>query len=120
MHHGTSMTKYFYNTWINQNPGIEPNIKNFMYPGPKPNNIETVVMMMADAIEAASRTLKVYTPESIEKLVGAIIDSQLNDGQYNNVDITMRQVSRAKKIFTEKISNIYHSRIVYPEINDNK
>ncbi len=120
MHHGTSMTKYFYNSWINQNPGIEPNIKNFMYPGPKPNNIETVVMMMADAIEAASRTLKMYTPESIEKLVGAIVDSQLNDGQYNNVDITMRQVSRAKKIFTEKISNIYHSRIVYPEINDKK
>ena len=117
MHHGTSLTKYFYNSWINQNPDTEPNIKNFMYPGPKPNNIETVFMMMADAIEAASRTLKVYTPESIQKLVLAIIDAQLNDGQYDNVEITMRQISLAKKIFTEKISNIYHSRIVYPEIN---
>jgi len=116
MHHGTSLTKYFYNSWINENPGIAPNISNFKYPGPKPDNIETVVMMMADAIEAASRTLRVYTPESIEKLVGAIIDSQLSDGQYDNVEITMRQISTAKKIFTEKISNIYHSRIVYPEI----
>jgi putative nucleotidyltransferase with HDIG domain len=116
MHHGTSLTKYFYNSWINENPGIAPNISNFKYPGPKPDNIETVVMMMADAIEAASRTLKVYTSESIEKLVSAIIDSQLSDGQYDNVEITMRQISTAKKIFTEKISNIYHSRIVYPEI----
>jgi hypothetical protein len=74
-------------------------------------------MMMADAIEAASRTLNVYTPESIEKIVGSIIDSQLADGQYDNVDITMKQITSAKKIFTDKISTIYHSRIVYPEIN---
>ncbi|PLX06590.1 MAG: hypothetical protein C0596_14805 [Marinilabiliales bacterium] len=120
MHHGDSVTKYFYNSWINENPGKQVDITKFQYPGPKPDSIETVVMMMADAIEAASRTLKVYTPESIEKLVGAIIDGQLNDGQYDNVDITMRQISTAKKIFTEKISNIYHSRIVYPEINDKK
>ena len=74
-------------------------------------------MMMADAIEAASRTLKAYTPESIEKIVASIIDSQLADGQYDNVDITMKQITSAKKIFADKISTIYHSRIVYPEIN---
>ena len=116
-HHGTSLTKYFYNTWVNQNPDRTPNITNFKYPGPKPNSIETVVMMMADAIEAASRTLKAYTLESIEKIVASIIDSQLADGQYDNVDITMKQITSAKKIFADKISTIYHSRIVYPEIN---
>ncbi|MDD4149993.1 MAG: HDIG domain-containing protein [Bacteroidales bacterium] len=117
MHHGTSLTKYFYNSWINENPNLTPNITNFRYPGPKPNNIETVVMMMADAIEAASRTLDVYSPESIDKLVSVIIDSQLNAGQYDDVDITLKQISQAKRIFAQKISNIYHSRIVYPEIN---
>ncbi len=117
MHHGSSVTKYFYNSWINDNPDKEVDIKCFQYPGPKPNSIETVVMMMADAIEAASRTLKIYTHESIEKLVSAIIDNQLKDGQYDNVDITMKHISTAKKIFTDKISNIYHTRIVYPELN---
>ncbi|MDD2634177.1 MAG: HDIG domain-containing protein [Bacteroidales bacterium] len=120
MHHGTSLTRYFYNSWINQNPNIRPNISNFKYPGPKPNSIETVVMMMADAIEAASRTLDVYSPESIDKLVSVIIEAQLNDGQYDNVDISLKQISQAKTIFAKKIGNIYHSRIVYPEINENK
>ncbi len=120
MHHGTSLTKYFYNSWINENPNLTPNINNFKYPGPKPNSIETAVMMMADAIEAASRTLDIYSPESIDKLVSVIIDSQLNDGQYDDVEITLKQISQAKKMFSQKINNIYHSRIVYPEINANK
>lgn len=117
MHHGTSLTRYFYNSWVNENPNSTPNVESFKYPGPRPNSIETVVMMMADAIEAASRTLPEYTPESIKKIVHAIIDSQLNGGQYDDVDITLKQISKAKDLFTAKIGNIYHSRIVYPEIN---
>jgi membrane-associated HD superfamily phosphohydrolase len=117
MHHGTSLTRYFYNSWVNENPNLTPNIEKFTYPGPKPNSIETVVMMMADAIEAASRTLPEYTPQSIKKIVNGIIDSQLKAGQYDDVDITLRQISKAKELFTAKIGNIYHSRIVYPEIN---
>ena len=120
MHHGTSVTRYFYNSWINANPNSTPIIKNFSYPGPKPHSIETAVMMMADAIEAASRTLKVYTPETIETIVSAIIDSQLKDGQYDDVDITLKQITKAKAIFTAKIGTIYHARISYPEINEKK
>lgn len=116
MHHGTSVTKYFYNSWINANPDNIPIVSNFMYPGPKPKSIETAVMMMADAIEAASRTLSEYTPETIEKTVSKIIDAQLNDNQFSEVDITLKQISIAKKAFNSKIQNIYHARIVYPEI----
>lgn len=117
MHHGTSLTKYFYNSWVNANPDSLPVVSNFKYPGPKPQTIETVVMMMADAVEAACRTLSEYTPGSIEKVVSRIIDDQLNDGQYSDVDITMKQLNTAKKIFSVKIQNIYHARVVYPEIN---
>lgn len=116
-HHGTSLTKYFYVSWVNANPGLEPNMLNFKYPGPKPHSIETAVLMMADAIEAASRTLQDYTVENIQNTVSNIIDSQLNDGQFNEVSITLEQITKAKKIFAEKIKNIYHARIVYPEIN---
>ncbi|MCF0206380.1 MAG: HDIG domain-containing protein, partial [Bacteroidales bacterium] len=116
-HHGTSVTRYFYNTWINENPGQTPDKSKFQYPGPKPQSVELVAMMMTDAVEAASRTLKVYSKESITKLVNGIIDSQFSDGQYDDVDITIRQISKAKEILISKIENIYHARIEYPELN---
>lgn len=114
MHHGTSLTRYFYNSWINANPGLSPNLSNFKYPGPKPQTLEIAIMMMADSVEAASRSLKEYTPESIEKLVNNIVNAQLEDGQFDEVDITFKQITTAKKIFISKIKNIYHARIVYP------
>lgn len=118
MHHGTSMTKYFYNMWVNANPGIAPIESNFRYPGPKPNSLETAVLMMADGIEAASRTLKDFSQQSIEKMVSNIIDSQIQSGQFDNVDLTFKEISRIKQIFVENVKSIYHSRIVYPEINN--
>ena len=117
-HHGTSVTRYFYNSWKNANPDKNPDISKFQYPGPKPQSIELIVMMMADAIEAASRTLKVYSHESISALVNNIVESQIKDGQYEDVDITMKQIGQAKQILISKIENIYHSRIEYPELND--
>lgn len=116
MHHGTGKTKYFYNSWKNENPGKEPSDNMFSYPGPKPNTLETAVMMMADSIEAASRTLKSYSDESISNLVNGIINAQLEEKQFDNVDITLKQIAKAKEIFIEKIKNIYHSRIEYPKI----
>ena len=115
-HHGTSVTRYFYNSWKNANPGKTPDITKFQYAGPKPQSIELIAMMMADAVEAASRTLKVYSHESISTLVDGIVDSQFRDGQYEDVDITMKQIGRAKQILVAKIENIYHSRIEYPEL----
>lgn len=117
-HHGTSVTRYFYNSWKNDNPDKEPDISKFQYAGPKPQSIELIAMMMSDAVEAASRTLKVYSHESISALVNNIVDSQFRDGQYEDVDITMKQIGKAKKILISKIENIYHSRIEYPELND--
>jgi putative nucleotidyltransferase with HDIG domain len=116
MHHGSSVTRYFYNSWLNANPNSMPNLANFTYPGPKPQTLETAVMMMADAIEAASRTLKEYNPKSIEKLVNSIVSYQLEEGQFDDVDITLKQITTAKGIFIFKIKNIYHSRIEYPEV----
>lgn len=116
-HHGTSVTRYFYNSWVNANPDKTADITKFQYPGPKPQSVELIAMMMADAIEAASRTLKVYSHESISALVSNIVDAQMKDGQYEDVDITMKQIGKAKQILISKIENIYHSRIEYPELN---
>ncbi len=116
-HHGTGKTQYFYRSFINKYPDREVDESKFTYPGPAPKNIENAILMMADSIEAASRTLKEYNKESISGLVEKIIDSQLNGKQFNNVDITLRQINKAKRIFTQKLLNIYHSRIEYPELN---
>ncbi|MBO7134363.1 MAG: HDIG domain-containing protein [Bacteroidales bacterium] len=118
-HHGTSVTRYFYNSWVNANPDKTPDITKFQYAGPKPQSVELIATMMADAVEAASRTLKVYSHESISALVNGIVDSQFRDGQYEDVDITMKQIGKAKQILIAKIENIYHSRIEYPELEKN-
>ena len=116
-HHGTTMTRYFFNSFINENPGAVANPALFTYPGPKPVNIETAVVMMADAVEASARSLKSYTQESISNLVNKIIDTQVAEKQFENVNITFKNISEAKQIFIEKLMNIYHTRIEYPEIN---
>jgi hypothetical protein len=116
-HHGKSVTKYFYNSYVNEHPDTPVDIAKFSYPGPNPMSRETAILMMADSIEAASRSLKQYTPEAISSLVDSIVTSQLNNNQFDEVDITFRDVSDAKRVFKEKLSNIYHTRIVYPELN---
>ncbi|NLA25462.1 MAG: HDIG domain-containing protein, partial [Bacteroidales bacterium] len=111
MHHGTSVTKYFYNSFVNENPDKEVDIKKFTYPGPKPINIETAVVMMVDAVEAATRSLRSYSEESITDLVNKIIDSQIADQQFENVDITFKNIADAKEVLVKKLINIYHARI---------
>ena len=116
-HHGTGKVKYFYNSFINANPGVEPDKAAFSYPGPRPNTKETAILMMADAVEARSRSLKEYTYESIDYMVEDMIDSQIADGQFKNAPISFQDVEVVKSVFKEKIKNIYHTRISYPEIN---
>lgn len=116
-HHGTSLTRYFYYSWKNANPDKTPDISKFQYAGPKPQSVELIATMMADSVEAAARTLKVYSHESISALVNNIVEAQFKDGQYDDVDITMKQIGKAKQILISKIENIYHSRIEYPELN---
>ncbi|MGI6074208.1 MAG: HD family phosphohydrolase [Fermentimonas sp.] len=115
-HHGTSMPKYFYISWLNANPGKEVNETAFRYPGPNPFSKETAIMMMADAVEASSRSLKHYSEETISELVNKIIDSQLEEGYFKNTPITFRDIETVKEVFVSKLMTIYHSRIAYPEL----
>lgn len=120
-HHGLSKTKFFYNSFINAYPDIKPNDEAFTYPGPLPNNKETAILMMADAVEARSRSLTKYTEESVNEMVEDMINSQIADGQFREAPITFRDVETVKSVFKEKIKNIYHTRIAYPEaVNQEK
>ena len=114
-HHGTTTTRFFYKQYINDNPDEKDAAKRFKYPGPLPYSKETAVLMMADSVEAASRSLSKYDGESIEKLVNNIIDSQVRELQFENADITFKDISEIKKMFKRKLMSIYHVRIEYPD-----
>lgn len=119
-HHGKSKVKYFYNSFKNKYPDEEIDESLFTYAGPDPVSRECSVVMMADAVEAVSRTLGNKTEENITKLVNDIIDAQVQDGRYVNADITFKDISIVKKVFIEMLTNIYHSRIAYPKLDNKK
>jgi len=114
-HHGTTMVQYFYRSYLKNFPEEEVDKQLFTYPGPIPFSKETAVLMMADSVEAASRSLKSYTTETIDKLVEEIITYQVQQNQFVNTDITLRDITLIKKIFKKKLMNIYHVRIEYPK-----
>jgi putative nucleotidyltransferase with HDIG domain len=114
-HHGTGTVGYFYTMQQRENPEEEIDIRNFSYPGPIPFSKETSVVMMADSVEAASRSLKVIDEETINNLVETIINKQVDTGQFTNSDITLRDITKIKKILKRKLMNIYHIRIEYPK-----
>lgn len=113
-HHGTRRTEYFYQMELKENPDAEINEADFRYHGPIPFSKETAVLMMADSVEAASRSLQDKTEESISKLVDGIIDTQTRDNQFINTDLTLRDITTIKKVFKKKLMSIYHVRIAYP------
>ena len=114
-HHGTSHVRYFLAKHKELNPDIEIDESKFTYPGPIPFCKETSVLMMADSVEAASRSLQHYDSESIDKLVEGIIQNQIDEGQYANADITFKDITTIKRMFKKKLKNIYHVRISYPD-----
>lgn len=114
-HHGTSRVDYFYVMAQRQQPGIQLDERGFRYHGPIPFSRETAVVMMADAVEASSRSLKQPTEQKINDLIEYIIGKQLADQQFTNADITLRDINIIKKIFKRKLLNVYHVRIAYPE-----
>lgn len=116
-HHGTGLTKYFYITYKNEHPDEVVDESLFRYPGPDPSTKEEAILMMADSVEAASRSLKEYTEESISQLVDKIVDSQVQEGFFSECDITFRDIAIAKEVFKEKLKIVYHTRISYPELN---
>ncbi len=113
-HHGTTITAYFYRSFQNAFPETQIDIEKFRYPGPIPFSKETAVLMMADAVEAASRSLKKYDTESIDNLVELIITHQIEQNQFMNSDITFKDITTLKKFFKRKLINVYHLRIDYP------
>ncbi len=115
-HHGLGKTRYFYNMFKNKFPGKEIDESKFTYPGPNPSTKETAILMMADAVEAASRSLKEHTEESIRGLVNKIIDDQIAEGLMKNTPLTYRDVERIKDVFVERLKIMYHTRISYPEL----
>ena len=115
-HHGRGKTKYFYISWKNEHPDEEPNDELFTYPGPNPFTKEQAILMMADSVEAASRSLPEYTEASISNLVDKIIDSQVEEGYFKECPITFKDIATVKTVFKEKLKTIYHTRISYPEL----
>ncbi len=119
-HHGESRVEYFYRLYQNKFPEQTIDVSRFTYPGPKPNSIETAVLMMADTVEAASRSLDKVDEDAINSLVDSLIDKQIENGQYENAPLTFKDINIIKRIFKQKLVNIYHARIVYPEENKTK
>lgn len=114
-HHGKGRAKYFYNTACNKN-GTEVDPAPFTYPGPNPQTKETSIMMMADAVEAASRSLSEHTDEALRNLVNRIIDSQIADGLLNDSPLSFKDINTIKETFIGRLKIIYHTRIKYPEL----
>ena len=114
-HHGTTTVQYFYKSYIKKYPEREDEVEKFTYPGPKPFSKETAVLMMADAVEASSRSLTEYTEETIGKLVDRIVSTQRKAGQFDDADITFKDLTTVKEIFKTRLRNMYHIRISYPK-----
>ena len=115
-HHGCGKAKYFFNQAQNASPDTPIDPEPYTYPGPNPNSKETSILMMADATEAASRSLTDHSDEAISNLVSRIIDSQIADGLFKDSPISFRDVEIIKRTFTERLRTIYHTRIAYPEL----
>lgn len=119
-HHGASMVRYFYVQAVNKYGEENVDKTKFTYPGPNPFTREQAILMMSDAVEASSRSLKEYTTEAITELVNRIIDGQVANGAFVNCPITFRDISEAKQTFIDSLQVIYHTRVSYPEIKQPK
>jgi putative nucleotidyltransferase with HDIG domain len=115
-HHGQGKTKYFYIQYKNAHPKDDIDELLFTYPGPNPFTKEQAILMMADSVEAASRSLPDYTEKSIRELVNRLIDTQVEEGYFKECPITFRDIAYAKTVLIEKLKTIYHTRISYPEL----
>jgi len=114
-HHGTSLVYYFYKKEQEMNPEETVDISKFQYPGPIPFSKETAILMICDAAEAATKSIKNPTAQSIEVLIDKIVEKQKSDNQFINSDITFREIEKIKKVVKKKLMNIYHLRIEYPD-----
>ncbi len=114
-HHGTNKVLYFYRMFINTFPGKQVDEAKFTYPGPKPMTKENAIVMIADSIEAASRSLKVYDEQSIAMMIDSIIDYLISEDQFGDTNLTFKDVNTIRRVAKKKLVNIYHTRIEYPK-----
>ncbi len=115
-HHGESKAKYFYNSFKNKYPDREIDESKFTYPGPNPFTKETAILMMADSVEAATRSITEFTEETIKQMVEKVINGQIQEGLYKNAPITLKDIETIKQLFIEKLQTYYHTRISYPDL----
>jgi putative nucleotidyltransferase with HDIG domain len=115
-HHGAGKAKYFYNSFKNKFPGEPVNEAAFSYQGTNPDTKETAILMMADSVEAASRSLPDYNETAIHNLVNKIIDGQIADGLLSNAPLTFQNITDIKNVFIDKLLSVHHARISYPEL----
>ena len=116
-HHGNSLVRYFYNTYANAHPSETIDESLFRYPGPKPFTKEAAILMIADAVEARSRSLSEYTEETISAAVNQMIDTQMADGQFAETPLSFKDIEDIRRVFTSRLIAIYHHRISYPTLN---
>ena len=112
-HHGTTTVQYFYKQYISSFPDEEVDVKSFIYPGPEPFSKETAILMMADSVEASARSLKNPNSENIDNLIEIVITKQIQEDQFANADITLKEITQLKKLFKKKLVNIHHLRVEY-------
>ena len=117
-HHGLGKARYFYTIYRNAHPDEPVDESIFTYPGPDPQSKETSILMMADSVEAASRSMTDHSSEAISALVNKIIDGQIAEGRHNNSPISFRDVQAIKEVFAQRLRTMYHSRISYPELKN--
>lgn len=118
-HHGTTRTAYFYNTYVN-NGGDPEDVADFMYPGPRPTTKEQAILMICDALEASSRTLKDKTPQGISELVDRILLGKFQEQQFNDSEITIKELTTMSETLKDYIQQVYHARVVYPKARKTK
>lgn len=112
-HHGTTKTAFFYSKYVNAG-GDPADVEDFTYPGPRPTTKEQVILMLSDTLEAASRTLKDRTPHGISELVDRIVQGKIDEGQFNEADISLKELHTVSENLKEYIRQVYHARVVYP------
>ena len=110
------MVQYFYRQYVKKFPEMINDTDKFRYPGPKPFSKETAILMMADSVEAATRSLSEKNADNISDLVHKIITSQMSSGQFEEADITLKEINKIKKAFIKKLLSMHHLRIEYPTI----
>ncbi|MCR5003306.1 MAG: HDIG domain-containing protein [Bacteroidales bacterium] len=112
-HHGTTMTAYFYGKFVSEG-GDPTDTEPFTYPGGRPSTKEQIILMLCDTIEAASRTLSDHTPEAFEEFVTSVVDAKMDDGQFEDSDISIKELKTIKEVIVNYLGQLYHERIVYP------